>query len=243
MVQFVARSVFGLVLLVAWVLPGAAQGIGPDRRHNEPGQFAFYVLSLSWSPSFCAAAAERSRGRVPGRECGTAGYSFIVHGLWPQYAKGFPQFCQVPAPRLDRALVSAMLDLMPARRLVFDEWSRHGTCSGLSPRVYFATVRSARAAVKIPPQYRDLQQARNVTPAAVETAFIAANPGLAPADVAVACGGKRLTEVRLCLTKDLKFRACPDVVGHACRRRHLFMPPVFMLRVHGHAAATAGGKG
>jgi hypothetical protein len=28
-------------------------------RQDTPGQFDFYVLSLSWSPSFCAAAAEQ----------------------------------------------------------------------------------------------------------------------------------------------------------------------------------------
>src|SRR5690349_8550604 len=88
------------------------------KRQNEPGQFDFYVLSLSWSPSFCDAGGDRSR-RQP--ECGERPYSFVVHGLWPQYDKGFPEFCQVPAPRLDRNIVSSMLDLMPAPRLIFHE--------------------------------------------------------------------------------------------------------------------------
>jgi ribonuclease T2 len=81
-----------------------------------------------------------------------------VHGLWPQYDNGFPEYCQIPAPRLDRGVVSSMLDLMPAPRLIFNEWDRHGTCSGQSPRVYFETVRKARAAVKIPPEFSDLKE-------------------------------------------------------------------------------------
>src|SRR5215831_3141450 len=82
-----------------------------DKRQNEPGQFDFYVLSLSWSPSFCDAATERSpesASRQP--ECGERRFAFVVHGLWPQYERGFPEFCQNPAPRLDRNIVSSMLD-------------------------------------------------------------------------------------------------------------------------------------
>ena len=84
-------------------------------------------------------------------QCGARPYSFVVHGLWPQYDRGFPEYCQVPAPRLNRAIVSSMLDLMPAPHLIFNEWDRHGTCSGLAPRAYFDTVRKARAIVKMPP--------------------------------------------------------------------------------------------
>ena len=86
-------------------------------------------------------------------QCGERPFSFVVHGLWPQYEKGFPEFCQNPAPRLDRDIVSSMLDLMPAPRLIFHEWDKHGVCSGLPARGYFETVRKARAAVKIPAEY------------------------------------------------------------------------------------------
>lgn len=69
-----------------------------DARQNAPGQFDFYVLSLSWSPSFCAGATERAAERGSGggaataQQCGPRPYSFVVHGLWPQYEKGFPEF-------------------------------------------------------------------------------------------------------------------------------------------------------
>jgi len=236
MVRSVIRVMLTFCLLAVLASPGSAQGPAQDKRQNQAGQFDFYVLSLSWSPSFCAAAAERAPGRDPGLECGARAYSFIVHGLWPQYENGFPEYCQVPAPRLDHAMISSMLDLMPAPRLIFGEWDRHGTCSGLSPRGYFDTVRKARAVVKIPPQYLDLQQPLNVSPAAVEAAFIKANSDLAPADIAVGCDAKRLTEIRLCLSKDLKFRACPQIVQRSCRRDQVLMPPL-----HGTATDAGGG--
>src|SRR5256885_16302510 len=127
------------------VLTGAASA--QDARQNEPGKFDFYVLALSWSPSFCEQAGDRKNAQ---QQCGERPFSFVVHGLWPQYEKGFPEFCQQPAPRLDRNIVSSMLDLMPAPGLIFNEWSKHGTCAGPNPRAYFETMRKARAGVKIP---------------------------------------------------------------------------------------------
>src|SRR6266571_7119327 len=214
-----------VALLALLLTPQAATA--QDPRQNAPGQFDFYVLSLSWSPSFCAGAAERgSTAAAANAQCGPRPYSFVVHGLWPQYEKGFPEYCQLPAPRLDRAVVSSMLDLMPAPRLIFNEWDRHGTCSGLSPRAYFETVRKARAAVKIPDAYIAPSAPLTVSPDEVEEAFVQANPGLTRDGIAVTCSSRRLGEVRICLGKELRFRACPDIDARACRRDELVMPPV-----------------
>src|SRR5512134_714502 len=161
-----------------------------DARQNAPGQFDFYLLALSWSPSYCEQAGERKSAQM---QCGARPYSFVVHGLWPQYEKGFPEFCQNPAPRLDRNIVSSMLDLMPAPRLIFHAWDKHGVCSGLPARGYFEAVRKARAMVKIPPEYLEPKTELNVTPDEVEEAFVAANPGLTRASVAVTCGRTRLS--------------------------------------------------
>lgn len=134
-----------LILLAGWMADAAAK----DQRQNAPGAFDFYVLSLSWSPSFCAAAAERgSTSRSQQGQCGERPFSFVVHGLWPQYEHGFPDYCQRPAPRLDRRIMTSMLDLMPAPGLIYSQWDKHGTCSGLSAEAYFDTVRKSRAAVK-----------------------------------------------------------------------------------------------
>ena len=212
----------GLVLVTAAVALAQAQ----DRRQNEPGKFDFYVLALSWSPSFCAAAQQRAPDRAPDPQCSGRPFAFVVHGLWPQYEQGFPSYCQVPAPRLDRAIVGNALELMPSPRLVFHEWDRHGTCSGLSPRAYFETVRKARATVKIPADYFELDKPITVTPDEVADAFVKANPGLSRSNFAVACDRKRLTEVRVCLSRDFSFRDCPEVTRRACRLDKMAMPAV-----------------
>ena len=213
------------VLNVALLSAGGAAA--QDQRQNEPGKFDFYVLSLSWSPSYCEASAERqSEGRRPDPQCGPRPFSFVVHGLWPQYENGFPEFCQVPAPRLNRDLVSSMLDLMPSPRLVFREWDRHGVCSGLPPSGYFETVRKARALVKIPAEFIELKAPLTVTPAEIETAFVKANPGLSAEGIAVRCDKRRLREVRICLSREFRFQNCPEIDRRSCRRESLTMPPV-----------------
>jgi len=212
----VASAALALALLAG---PVAAD----DPRQNEPGKFDFYVLALSWSPSYCDSIGERAQQQP---ECGERPHAFIVHGLWPQYGEGFPEFCKVPAPRLDRGIISSMLDLMPAPRLIFQAWDRHGTCTGLSARAYFETVRKARAVVKIPAEYLQPATALTVTPNEVEEAFVKANAGLTPGAMAVGCDNQRLRDVRICMSKELGFRECAEVDRRACKREQVVMPPV-----------------
>jgi ribonuclease T2 len=221
-----ALRVLGRALMGALGLLSAA-ALAQDPGQDEPGQFDFYVLSLSWSPSFCDAAGNRGR-RQP--QCASRPYSFVVHGLWPQYERGFPQWCQQPAPRLPRSIMTSMLDLMPAAQLIYHEWDEHGTCSGLGPSAYFDTVRKARAAVKVPPQYSDLTSPLTVSPDEVTAAFVAVNDGLTANSMAIECDNRRLREVRICLSKDLAFRECPNLARRTCRRPAVTMPPVRALR-------------
>ncbi len=211
---------FGLITLclTLWcALFGASA-----RAEDIAGDFDFYVLSLSWSPTYCLESGGSDR-----IQCGGRPYAFVVHGLWPQYERGFPSDCPTgQSDRVPRRDVDAMLDLMPSPSLIRHEWQKHGTCSGLTQRDYFSLVRKAKARVAIPSAFVDLGDPLMVSPAAVETAFRKANPGLPADGFAVLCGSRRLKEVRVCLTKDLAFRSCPEVDRGACRRPEIVMPPV-----------------
>ena len=227
MLAFFARRAFSLVITAGFLLLVAKAAPAQDRGAHVPGQFDFYVLALSWSPSYCASVRERGNeraSRASEMQCGARPFSFVVHGLWPQYERGFPSSCQNPAPRIDRGLVDSMLDLMPSPRLVYIEWDRHGTCSGLSAAGYFDAVRKARAAVKIPADYHDLASPTMVSPAAVKESFLKMNPGMPRDAIAVTCDRTRLTEVRICLSKDLGFRGCPEVAQRACPQDKVAMP-------------------
>ncbi|MCW5704665.1 MAG: ribonuclease T2 [Bradyrhizobium sp.] len=221
---FAVRFLAALVLLFgpAFLSPAAAQ----DARQNAPGQFDFYVLSLSWSPSFCEAAAERGNAARSRAQCSERPFSFVVHGLWPQYDRGYPEYCRRPAPRLERHVMVSMLDLMPAPGLIYNEWDKHGTCSGLGTRAYFETIRKARASVKIPEELLRLARPKTISPEELEADFIKVNPGLSASAISVTCDSRRLSEVRICMTKDLQFRSCDENDRRACRRNQVLMPPV-----------------
>src|SRR3978361_2390757 len=219
---------FGLVFAAALLsLAATGPASAQDHRQNAPGEVDFYVLSLSWSPSFCEAASERGNtSNSQQTQCGGRPFSFVVHGLWPQYEHGFPEYCQRPSPRLDRNIMTSMLDLMPAPGLIFNEWEKHGTCSGLGARGYFENIRKARATVKIPEEFLQLQESKSISPDAIAAAFIKVNPGLSSSAISVTCTSRRLSEVRVCMSKDLQFRASEEIDRRACRRDEVVMPPV-----------------
>ena len=210
--------VLGLTLVLALAVPARAQAPG------EPGKFDFYVLALSWSPSFCETSGDKRNAEEQCRR--GRPFSFVVHGLWPQHERGFPKNCVHPAPRIPEPLIRSMLDLMPAFGLVIHEWRTHGTCSGLEPEKYFETVRRARERVVIPERFGRLADYTMVSAGEVEEAFLAANQGLKADMIAVTCDNRHLREVRICMSRDLAFRSCPEIDRRACRTPRVVMPPV-----------------
>src|SRR3981081_2188700 len=210
MLQSRSAWIVQAAILVGLTALALGSVLAQDRRQNTPGEFDYYVLSLSWSPSFCQEASERGTEGRSQAQCGSRPFSFVVHGLWPQYERGFPEYCQRPSPRLDRNIMTSMLDLMPAPGLIFNEWDKHGTCSGLGGRAYFETIRKARSALKIAEAYLLLSGVKTRAPTEIEEAFIKANTGLTGSAIAVTCNSTRLSEVRICMSKDLQFRPCEE---------------------------------
>ncbi|WCK02988.1 ribonuclease T2 family protein [Agrobacterium tumefaciens] len=187
-----------------------------DNAHPPRGAgFDFYVLSLSWSPAFCAS----SEGSGNRQQCGSdRRYGFVVHGLWPQNENGYPEFCRSSEPeRVPDAIGRSMFDIMPSMGLIGHQWRKHGACSGLSQKDYFAATRAAFQAITLPGKISSGAQANTLSADAIETAFTDANPGLSKRGVSISCDGRRLEEVRICLNKDMTFRDCPELDRKGCR--------------------------
>ncbi len=185
--------------------------------------FDFYVLSLSWSPSWCK--ANDPQGRTDQCEEGD-GRGLVVHGLWPQYESGYPENCPSRAPRrVPEVLGRQYLDLIPSMGLIGHQWRKHGTCSGLDQAEYLAVTRAARERLAIPPGLLSTSQSRDLSVSAIETAFVEKNPGMTPQMIAVTCEGRLLDEIRICFDKELNLRTCTEVDSRACRRSAVVLPP------------------
>lgn len=192
----------------------------------EATGFDFFVLALSWSPSYCASEGKHANRQQCGPDAPSHG--FVVHGLWPQYERGYPSECPTERPLgVPRALSDTMLDIMPSTGLVRHEWKKHGTCSGVSQQDYFTLTRTAFERVAIPGEYRTAANIRAVDPGQVESAFIASNPDLPGGAIAVTCDRRFLRDIRICMTRDLGgFVTCPEVDNDGCERGSAVMPPV-----------------
>ena len=217
------RLILALSLLLAGLLTAAARA--GEASRGTPGDFDYYLLSLSWSPSYCEAEGNPPEPQCRGRPARRP-FAFVVHGLWPQYEHGWPQYCDPTPAWVPQRRIEAMLDIVPNRSLVIHQWKKHGTCSGLSVAAYFDLLRAARDRIVIPAEFRRIDKYVMVSPQAVEASFRRANRGLGARMISVTCDRRRLREVLICLTRDLRFRDCPNIERRACRRDRVVMPPL-----------------
>jgi ribonuclease T2 len=220
------RGLAALALALLMALPASAQLRRSGASEGDrPGRFDYYVLSLSWSPTYCADAGDRDSGQ----QCNSARpYAFVLHGLWPQYDRGWPESCDTRGRAwVPQHTIDDMLDIMPSRQLIIHEYKKHGTCSGLSPNGYFDLARRAYGNIRIPQRYQRPQEALQVAPGEVVADFVQANPDLKPEMIAVTCD-RRLRELRVCLSRDLKPQPCGsnESGGKLCSRDAVIMPPV-----------------
>lgn len=189
---------------------------------DTAGDFDFYVLALSWSPSYCART-----GSTDTTQCGVERHGFIAHGLWPQYETGYPEYCRSRlSSRVPNATVEKIIDVTPSAGLIQHQWKKHGICFGLEQSTYFDLLRRAFTKVSIPENYAELGLDVVRNPEAIEAAFVTANPGLQSGGIAITCKERRLADVRICLTKDLEYRKCNEVDRKACRTRWIQIPGI-----------------
>jgi ribonuclease T2 len=205
-----------LPLLLALAAPAFADG-------ERAGDFDYYVLSLSWSPNWCALEgdAEDSPQCDPGRDLG-----WVLHGLWPQNEDGWPSFCRTGERDPTRRETAAMADIMGTPGLAWYQWKKHGRCAGQPPEDYFALAREAYESVTLPDEFTRLEQTVRLPASVVEEAFLEANPDWEPDTVTITCRSDRIQEARICLTKDLAPRACGADVVRDCRMQDALFDPV-----------------
>ncbi len=199
-----------------WTLPALADG-------EEAGEFDYYVLSLSWSPNWCAL-----RGDAQGSEqCDDRhDHGWILHGLWPQYHRGYPSYCRSTERAPSRSMTAGMADIMGTSGLAWHQWKKHGTCSGLSAQAYFDLSRRAYGLVRRPETFRRLDRPVRLPASVVEEAFLQANPGLEPDMLTITCKDGHIQEARLCLSRALAPVPCGRDAMRDCRRKDALFAPI-----------------
>lgn len=212
------RAMIRLLTILLAPLAGNSLAVAEGER---AGEFDYYVMALSWNASWC----ERE-GDGRGAEQCEAKYDlgFTLHGLWPQYKSGWPDFCRTTARDPSRRQSDSMTDIMGSGGLAWYQWKKHGRCSGLSGTEYYDLARKAYDSITRPEVFRKLPNDVKLPPHVVEEAFIEANPGLKPDGVTVTCRDGFLQEVRICLSKDLEPRPCAPDTARDCSSPAVEMP-------------------
>ena len=203
---------FLVVAALSFLLVANAAKARSHKKKPKPGPtFAYYLLSLSYAPDFCAQPA----GDKDPRECGAGRHvGFVVHGLWPQGKSGRgPEKCGSARP-VSEDIIRVTLNYIPTESLIQHEWATHGTCSGLSVVDYFAALRKARDAVTIPDDLKQPAVQLQFSPAEIESKLAATNPSFPKEAFRVSCyKDGELQEARICFNKDLTSRACTASAG------------------------------
>jgi ribonuclease T2 len=221
------RSRASLALTVAFALAavlgqGEAHGFG----RNKPGEFDYYALVLGWAPTYCQSEGNlRKEGECDVR----MPHTFVLHGLWPQYERGWPEDCPTGTrPWVPNGVIADMRDIMPSKGLIIHEYRTHGTCSGLDPQQYFGVTRELYDRVKVPDDLLAPSAQISLSAEEIERQFTAANPWLKPEMISISCRGTNLLDIRVCFGRDLFPRSCGpnEEQRRLCSSSQIIVPPV-----------------
>lgn len=205
-------------LMVLLFSAGLAQAEG-----DKAGEFDYYVMALSWSPTWCALEGDR-RGSPQCED--DADFGWVLHGLWPQFEQGWPSNCRTSERNPTRADTREEADLYGSSGSAWHQWNKHGRCSGLSADDYYALSREAYSRIARPALLRKLEDPIRLPASVIEQAFLEANPTLKANQITITCKADRIQEARVCLTRDLELRTCGRDVSRDCRMTDALLDPI-----------------
>lgn len=185
------------------------------------GEFDYFVVSLSWSPNWCALEGEARNSPQCDEDHG-----WILHGLWPQFHRGYPSYCRTSKRPPSRGMTSDMADIMGTSGLAWHQWNKHGSCTGLSATDYYALSRKAYATIKRPDVFRKLDRTVKLPASVVEDAFLKNNPKMERDGITITCRDGHIQEARICVSKDLSPVPCGQDVVRDCKMKDALFEPI-----------------
>ncbi|MCT4611242.1 MAG: ribonuclease T2 [Pelagimonas sp.] len=188
---------------------------------EKAGEFDYYVMALSWSPNWCVIEGDARKSPQCDEDHG-----WVLHGLWPQFHRGFPAYCPTTARHPSRARTAEMADIMGTSGLAWHQWKKHGVCTGLTADQYYKLSRAAYDSVTRPAVFRKLDKSVTLPASVVEEAFLKANPKLEKDMLTITCRDGMIQEARVCLSKDLTPVPCGQDVVRDCKMKNARFDPV-----------------
>jgi len=166
--------------------------------------FDYFVLSLSWSPDYCATSGGGDTQQCSiGRRLG-----FVLHGLWPQNNQGYPSDCT--SEKMPQSVKSQFVGLYPNDALFDHEWEKHGTCTGVTPARFLALSKQFKEAVTVPAAYQRPETPFRTTAEQLREEFVKTNADFPSAAFEANCegSGRYLKELYVCFTRAGQPTAC-----------------------------------
>ncbi|MFA7585327.1 MAG: ribonuclease T [Novosphingobium sp.] len=180
--------------------PAPPRPDGPVRRTPV----SHYLLAVSWSPEFCRSGRDDENMQCSGRN---GRFGFVLHGLWPESGRSYPQWCAL-TPRPSARLLRQNLCMTPSARLLEHEWAKHGSCMTRTPEAYFRTAAILWNSLRWPDADR-LSRRKQLTAGDLRREFVLANPDWKRDQVGLVVSRTGwLRELRLCYGRDFMPRAC-----------------------------------
>ncbi|GLQ35891.1 ribonuclease T(2) [Amylibacter marinus] len=209
--------------LICTVFMACTLALPAQSEGERAGDFDYYLLALSWSPTWCKLSGD-ARGS---QQCARgADFGFVLHGLWPQYENGWPSYCRTSQRPPSRSLTSAQADIMGTSGAAWHQWKKHGSCTGLSGPAYYQLARKAYERINRPEVFRKITKTMTLPPSIIEEAFLEANPDLYADQITITCKDQRIQEARICMDKDLNFRRCGRDTIRDCKMKKALMAPI-----------------
>jgi ribonuclease T2 len=152
---------------------------------------------------------------------------FVLHGLWPQYTRGYPADCS--NLKLSKDVPATFPNLYPSTNLYAHEWNKHGTCSGLTPVEYLTLAKTLKESIAVPAAYRQPAKAFRTTVDDLKSAFVQANQALSAEALGVQCSGsgRFLKELYVCFSRDGQPIPCSTEVqkdaANSCRNAYFLV--------------------
>jgi ribonuclease T2 len=175
-----------------------------------------YTLIIRLTPAACALDPELQKLR----QC-QDGFTLTISSLQAERIGKRLENCSRDQTNLSPLQERVVERVMPDKALRDEDWQKNGSCTGMTPTVYFRTIATYAQRLKIPSELaspRDTVLAKSHIISRLEQL----NPGLTEKSILLRCTPDAshelpiLTELRSCYNTSGQYDACPAYIKSNC---------------------------